>query len=203
MSTATISPGSPPLRRRPVPVTQPRPALRVVQEEGTGPATQTALLLPLDGLPNAAAVDGTLAPAGRTVAPADGAPDDNEDETDELVAPRRAQARLLPDPGLWAAQFVQAATEVTMGLRPPNQLVRWVSDDVRGLLTRRAGLTGSRMSPGRAPRREVVRSIRVSTPRDGVAEAAVVLSDGTRARAVALRMEGLDGRWRVTALQFG
>jgi hypothetical protein len=34
-----------------------------------------------------------------------------------------------------------------------------------------------------------------------VAEATVVISDGPRVRAVALRMEGTDGRWRVTALR--
>jgi hypothetical protein len=144
-----------------------------------------------------APADGTLAPADATTGSGE------EEETDELVAPQRTPGRLLPEPGLWAAQFVQAAVEVTMGLRPSSQLVRWVGDDVRGLLTRRAGLTGGQMSRGRACRREVVRSTRVSTPRDGVAEAAVILSDGTRARAVALRMEGLDGRWRVTALHLG
>jgi hypothetical protein len=30
-----------------------------------------------------------------------------------------------------------------------------------------------------------------------------VVDDGLRVRAVALRLEGLDGRWRVTALQIG
>jgi hypothetical protein len=221
LSTATISPDPPPLRRQPVPVTQPRPALRVVQKEddtGTGPAVQAALLLPPDALPTAATTEPTLtttalatlaptgtavAPVDSTAAPADGATGNGKKEANELVNPQRAPDRPLPEPGLWAAQFVQAAVEVTMGLRPSNQLVRWADDEVRGLLTRRASLTGSQMSRGRACRREVVRSTRVSMPRAGVAEATVVLSDGTRARAVALRLEGLDGRWRVTALQLG
>ena len=40
-------------------------------------------------------------------------------------------------------------------------------------------------------------------PVNGVAEAAVVLQHGSRVRAVALRLEGQDGKWRVTALQIG
>ena len=38
---------------------------------------------------------------------------------------------------------------------------------------------------------------------DGVVEAAVVVQHGTRVRAVALRLVGQDGKWRVSALQVG
>ena len=54
-----------------------------------------------------------------------------------------------------------------------------------------------------AGRRAVVRSVRVCEPADGVAEASAVVVDGGRVRAVAFRMVGLDGRWRVEALQVG
>ena len=49
----------------------------------------------------------------------------------------------------------------------------------------------------------LVRSVRIGEPRDGVVEACALVSDGGRLRAVAVRMEGLDGRWRVTALEIG
>ena len=39
--------------------------------------------------------------------------------------------------------------------------------------------------------------------RPEVVEAAVVVQHGTRVRAVALRLVGQDGKWRVSALQVG
>jgi hypothetical protein len=45
--------------------------------------------------------------------------------------------------------------------------------------------------------------VRVCEPADGVAEAAAVVHGPQRTRAVALRLEGMDGRWRVTAFQAG
>jgi hypothetical protein len=45
--------------------------------------------------------------------------------------------------------------------------------------------------------------VHVSEPADGVAEACAVVDTGPRRRAIALRLEGLDGRWRCTQLQFG
>ena len=48
-----------------------------------------------------------------------------------------------------------------------------------------------------------MRRVRVCEPADGVAEAAVVVHHGDRVRAVALRLVGQDGKWRVSALQVG
>lgn len=43
-------------------------------------------------------------------------------------------------------------------------------------------------------------SVRVSEPADGVAEVSAVVRHGARTRAVALRLEGMDGRWQCTVL---
>src|SRR5699024_10785455 len=40
-------------------------------------------------------------------------------------------------------------------------------------------------------------------PADDVAEASVVLADGSRVRALALRLVGRDGRWLLDAFQIG
>jgi hypothetical protein len=45
-----------------------------------------------------------------------------------------------------------------------------------------------------------VSSTHVFEPADGVVEATAVVVGGPRARAVALRLEGWDGRWRCTRL---
>ena len=62
------------------------------------------------------------------------------------------------------------------------------------------------VGPGAVPgemSRGVVRSVHVSLPADGVAEVAALVRRGARSTAVALRLEGLDGRWQCTALELG
>jgi hypothetical protein len=49
----------------------------------------------------------------------------------------------------------------------------------------------------------VLGPVHVCEPVDGVAEVPVVARRAGRAHAVAARLEGLDGRWRCTALQIG
>ena len=46
----------------------------------------------------------------------------------------------LPDPSQWAAAVTQSAVEGLLGLRPVNQLSRWLAGPVYDQLTRRAGL---------------------------------------------------------------
>jgi hypothetical protein len=106
----------------------------------------------------------------------------------------------LPDPTAWARRMVQAVVEVLSGVRPVAQLVRWTSLEVYAGLQRRCAPAASAPRPGR---RAVVRTVRVCLPVDGVAEASAVVVDHGRVRAVALRLEGLDGRWRMTALELG
>ena len=103
----------------------------------------------------------------------------------------------LPDPGRHAAQVIQAVLEVLARRRPLLQLLPWTSEDVYEELT--AWLYRCAGSPS-APRIEpaVLRSIKVSEPADGVAEVTAVVRHGERARAVVLRLEGIDGRWRCT-----
>ena len=48
-----------------------------------------------------------------------------------------------------------------------------------------------------------VRRVRVCEPADGIVEACAVVVSHGRVRALALRLEGLDGRWLVTALTIG
>jgi hypothetical protein len=40
----------------------------------------------------------------------------------------------------------------------------------------------------------------MSEPRDGIVEAVVIVHGRARSRAVAIRLEGLDHRWRASAL---
>ncbi|MCE0534845.1 Rv3235 family protein [Kineosporia rhizophila] len=109
---------------------------------------------------------------------------------------------LLPEPRPWAAAFIQAAMEVACGLRPSTQLVRWTTPDVHGALVRRGALTARAMrnSAGLSVKPRL-RALVLCSPRPGVCEVSAVIAEPQRVRAVAFRMEGLHGRWRVTELQ--
>jgi len=120
-----------------------------------------------------------------------------DDGTDPAVAEVATGAAQLPEPGPWVAQLVQAVLEVLARERPRQQLVRWLTPEVYAELSSHVAV-----DPGRpVPRtRRTVSSVHVSEPADGVVEASVVAVGGPRARAVALRLEGWDGRWRCTRL---
>ncbi|MGZ4613700.1 MAG: Rv3235 family protein [Kineosporiaceae bacterium] len=169
------------VRVRPVPIVEPRPALRIVPDDP----------------PDDADADGRPGGPGQEVLPLGG----DAGGTSAVPAPgHRSRASAAAGPRDSAVQFTQAAVEVVTGLRPPAQLMGWTSDDVQGALQRRHALA---LHPGARPRRFRVRSVHVSTPVEGVAEVAAVVEDGARYRAVAFRMEGRERRWLVTAIDFG
>ena len=129
------------------------------------------------------------------------------DVTDEDDAPRPTSRAQLPEPMPWAGRLVQGILEVLAGVRPLSQLVRWTTTEVYDSISTRTEHRFRRISETRdvAPHRlaEVVRSVHVSEPVDGIAEVCAIVQQGPRCRAVALRLEGIDGRWQCTALQIG
>ena len=129
------------------------------------------------------------------------------DVTDEDDLPRPTPRTHLPEPVPWAGRLVQGILEVLAGVRPLSQLVRWTTTDVYDSISTRTEHRFRRMSESReiSPHRlaEVVRSVHISEPVDGIAEVCAIVQQGPRCRAVALRLEGIDGRWQCTALQIG
>jgi hypothetical protein len=79
--------------------------------------------------------------------------------------------------------------------------VRWTTDEVYEEISSR--VLAARGSDVDGPPRGVVRSLHVSEPADGVAEVCALGRRRTRSTAVALRLEGMDGRWQCTALELG
>jgi hypothetical protein len=76
-------------------------------------------------------------------------------------------------------------------------------DDVyRHLLKRVVLATRARQGKGQPIARPTftIGSLTICEPRDGVIEAVVIVRGRARVRAVALRLEGLDRRWRATAI---
>lgn len=122
-------------------------------------------------------------------------------ESDAFFEPQPTPTMDLPDPALWAGQALRVVLEVMDGSRPARQLSRWVTRGIHDRAARR-GLV-ARQRGGRGHRVNVVRSVHVCTPTDGVAEVSALVVHNGRHRAVALRMQGVDGRWMITALELG
>lgn len=162
---------------RVVPVPRNRPALLPDTDGWDDPAGSTARYVQ-----DALAVDFTLS-------------------DEQLFGEQPTRSRELPDPREWAGHIAQALVEVMAGARPAPQVLRWTTPEVYAVVARRAAVSARRGAT--RSRRTVVRSVRVCEPADGVAEACAVVIDGTRVRAVAFRLVGLDRRWRVEALQVG
>ena len=105
----------------------------------------------------------------------------------------------LPAPAVAGRSVLVLALEALSGRRPIGQL-RTVTTP--GLF---AALSGGRRpawcAGGTAP--VILGRVHVCEPVDGVAEISAVARRTGRAHAVAARLEGLDGRWRCTALQIG
>ena len=141
-----------------------------------------------------------------------------------------------PEPIAGVGRLAEAVVDVLLERRPLEQMRRWLSRDVAGQLMPQPpgrpigpqgitgappdALTASAAAPDRrVPRfasRSMIRSVRLHQPAAGIVESTVVIQDGPRVRAVALRFEqsapATPGRhgtakpggfdWLCTALQF-
>jgi hypothetical protein len=109
----------------------------------------------------------------------------------------------LVDPAPLLVNLARCVTEIIAGVRSLDQLARWVSDEVYLTLLRRVTIAArSRAITGGQVRRPrlTVGAPMVTHPRDGVVEAVVMVHQPSRSRAVAVRLEALDGRWRASAI---
>ena len=122
---------------------------------------------------------------------------------DEFFGHQPASTALLPDPRPLLENLTRCIIEVLAGARELEQMARWVTDDVyRHLLKRVILSTRARQATGQSAARPTftIGSTTVSEPYDGVIEAVVIVHGRARSRAVAIRLEGLDSRWRATAI---
>jgi len=122
---------------------------------------------------------------------------------DEHFAPQPTPTSQLPDPRMLIENLSRSAVEILAGARDLEQIGRWVDENVyRHMLKRSILANRARALKGTIAQRPTITvgTVRMESPRDGVVEASVVIHGRNRSRAVALRLEGLDRRWRATAL---
>lgn len=109
----------------------------------------------------------------------------------------------LPDPRPLIENLTRCVIEILGGARDFEQISRWVTDDVHRHLLKRVVLSSrARQAKGQRAQRPVftLGSTVVCEPADGVVEAVVIVRGRARTRAVAIRLEGLDRRWRASAI---
>lgn len=110
---------------------------------------------------------------------------------------------LLPNPEPLVSNLTRCVIEILAGARELEQISRWVSSDVHKHLLKRVLVSArarqARGQPVMRPSFHVGTPI-ITRPADGVVEAVVIVNGRARTRAVAIRLEGFDRRWRATAI---
>lgn len=107
------------------------------------------------------------------------------------------------DPAEVAAALARCVVEVLAGARDVDSIARWVTEDVhRHLLHRAAVAARARALRRRARSRPLVQvgTVRTCSVAPGVVETAVVVHTRSHARAVTLRLELRQGRWRAVVV---
>ncbi|WP_235928975.1 Rv3235 family protein [Marisediminicola senii] len=136
-------------------------------------------------------------------APAPARPSHVRFHADEFFSFQPADRSTLPSPEPLLENLTRCVIEILAGARDLEQISRWVTDDVYRHLLKRVVLSSkARQAKGQVPTRPTftIGSTSLCEPRAGVVEAVVIVRGRVRARAVAIRLEGLDNRWRATAI---
>jgi hypothetical protein len=113
------------------------------------------------------------------------------EEYDAEFAPKPTSAADLPDIHEMTFQFIHNVVEIWAGRRSASQVQVMCHHLIYADLQRKAG---QQKLVGR------IRKIKVTEPLDGIIESTVTVRYDDRLRVVAIRFEGLDGRWLCTAL---
>ena len=131
---------------------------------------------------------------------ASSAPPGETQRPDELATLRQENRQIVAI----SRVVCQAVAEVLAGLRPVQQMSRWLVPEVHDKVRQRGEILarhrqGSTVYGGPL----TFRSIRATHVRPGVWEVSVVFSDERRTRACAMRFQAHRRRWRVSAMELG
>lgn len=111
------------------------------------------------------------------------------------------ERRPLGDPTPLVCTVARTALTVALGGEGIDQLVRWITPDLRSdLLLQRSLSRRARYAPLGGAHVIRVRLCRVSAT---AVEAGVVATEGEKLHAIAMRLEECAGRWLVTAMDVG
>ena len=114
------------------------------------------------------------------------------EEFDPDFAPIPTSANELPALSDWNRTLILSVLEIWAGKRSPNQMARWCHSKVYQELVksvRTQSVVGK------------LRKIHIREPLDGLCEATATVRFNERLRSIAIRLEGVDGRWLCTELK--
>lgn len=126
------------------------------------------------------------------------------------AAPSNATARTpsaylkrgpLGDPTPLVCTVAKESLEIALGGDGINHLARWITPALRTTLLRQQSL--SHRAAYTVKGQIAVARVRLCRVSATAVEAAVVVTEGDRAHALAMRLEAISGRWLVTALDIG
>lgn len=123
------------------------------------------------------------------------------------VKPPRVEVPAPPpdrvDPKQWGARIALATFEVLLGRRPAAQLARYIDHRTAGALATQAAAYARKRQQSRSSgiATPQVTSTHIQQPHVDAAELAIVLHDGYRFRAVAMRLTARNTAWVCTAFE--
>lgn len=102
-------------------------------------------------------------------------------------------------------RIVHALVEIIDGARPATQMLRMATEPVYDDLVARLESLGGASTRGApvAPLSTRVASVHVEQPAASCAEISARIVQGSRSRALALRLDLIDGRWMCSAMNWG
>lgn len=106
------------------------------------------------------------------------------------------------DIGHFSSILTKAVAEVLLGSRSPSQVQNWLCEDVWHIVRRRAAL-GARSGYQNPHAQVQVMRVHPCQISERIYEVSVVLHDGVRVRAAALRLVLHRKKWRAAALRIG
>lgn len=127
----------------------------------------------------------------------------NLKQAEDFFGPQYNKTAELPDPEDNLKALATGVVEVIAGSRQIDQLARFLTDEVYQRLSRRAIIARQRrdeLGQKALYQNFAVQNMINKSPRDGVIESVVLLKSKHRVRAVTIRLEGINSRWRATAV---
>jgi len=124
-------------------------------------------------------------------------------QVEEFFGRQRTSGELLPDPRPLAVNLTRYLVEILAGVRDLEQIARWLEEETYAALLqvvtiRARARSAKRQAPSR-PRFQLGPT-HVDAPASGVVECVTVIHQQPRCYPIAMRLVGLDGRWRAVQI---
>lgn len=113
-----------------------------------------------------------------------------EFEADEYPIPTSSVE--LPELHKFVTSYIVSLMEIWAGRRNPEQLIARTHRTLFHYILKDSGSKVEVLK---------IKHLYLQEPLDGICEAVATIRDGERLRSLALKFEGLDGRWLCTALE--